>query len=1349
MEPRRVADTTSADDWLPLPLVRFLVPPLRLLSAAMWHVVQQGHVKHYGMLEEFVTFVTEAVPEMLSYRQRAQLTLGLRARLILELCRGEDPADLSTLKPHLDRIHAPTVDPMHSEAGDEEVDESEVNFLELVQTLLKDPTEREHFFQNIFPEEYGCKYDKALQRLMLDFLTRLEQLLPVADFTQIVSWLSSSPSNLDQCLQSIPLTKQLKTLLEYHRSLGQLTTATDALPSTVDDYILSSLSLPPLVRVVIASEQADPTDLSDVTPGSDYTYKQDPQYAVENTKEHRDVSDEEKKEDEGSEGGGIISSTSQPPMSPSPPLLDLSLKRTSTTTSNKCPPANSQWSSRNNSVTKKNLNQTLIGQGSAWKRKISDSLDIPLKRISESSEIRNSTNMNTEYPFIYPWGGYTDIQEPFYPATTDVSKIPWSDQETLNLIDIWGNDSIQQSLKDCVRNRHIFNLISKKMLERGYMRTAEQCHTRIKRLKMSFKQCYENNISGAERLECKFYDQLKRILVNGAPASIPAMSYDDDADATVGDQTSTEQVNQECDWEYLGHSDLEGKNAPWTDLESQALISIWGEDRVQRELKGIHNNGRIFDMVSKRMAVYGYMRTAEQCQSRVKRLKLSCRQFHEHNSTGKRDRAERMFYNQLERVLVSDLPSYVSAPEVSQDTDAEDKDEAVNEDSEFPVYSYQEIEAAVNSSDERKKVPWSDNETLILLELWGDEKMQQNLRRCPHNGHIYSEISEKLNAHGYSRTSEQCHTRIKRLKLSYRQCRDTMNLPEDKRVDFKFYDLLDEILKKHPPSRRAPAADTQRDSATDSEKDLCGTASYAAPDKSTPGSWSDAETLALIDIWAEDEIQKALKGVIHNGHVFADISEKLHDLGFSKTPEQCRWKVKTLRQNFRQCYERKKCGRDKVGYKFYEQLEQVLGYEALSIDVFDEKEEQETVVDNTKFAPWSEPETLALIEIWSQKEIQESLKGCIRNGHIYAEISEQMAAMGFAKTAEQCHKRVTKLRKTYRRCYNSMIHGGKPVLFRYFRFLEPVLGNLRSSHDADATDVCVDTVEMPESVQETQSQRAARKAVAESSRKMPWSDRETKALLEIWGEDRIQYNLKGCLKNKHIFKHISKRMTAQGFIRTAEQCQTRVKRLKARFFNEKEDCKFYEQLEKIFYKDISSDASFEDSVNMSGELESITDSEPDSPPPAPRQTCDGPKLPWTDCETQALIDIWGSGEVQGSLRGCTKNKHIFTQISQAMIDQGYIRTAEQCQSRVKRLKASFRQCSDSNRIGLERVECKFYDQLYKIFGFESSPHNPAPEESAATSTDGDATGDQENGNEDEACVLLETCGREDVPKHLK
>lgn len=69
---------------------------------------------------------------------------------------------------------------------------------------------------------------------------------------------------------------------------------------------------------------------------------------------------------------------------------------------------------------------------------------------------------------------------------------------------------------------------------------------------------------------------------------------------------------------------------------------------------------------------------------------------------------------------------------------------------------------------------------------------------------------------------------------------------------------------------------------------------------------------------------------------------------------------------------------------------------------------------------------------------------------------------------------------------------------------------------------------------------------------------------------------------------------------------------------------------------------------------------------------DSSKLAWGDDETEALLDIWGSDEIQENLKSGTKNKHIYTQISQVMTGQGYPRTPEQCQSRIKRLRANFR-----------------------------------------------------------------------------
>ena len=61
--------------------LRLLVPPLRLVSAFMWQVTKRRSVKHYGKLEDFVCVVTEAVPELLSDRQRSLLLLGLRAKV--------------------------------------------------------------------------------------------------------------------------------------------------------------------------------------------------------------------------------------------------------------------------------------------------------------------------------------------------------------------------------------------------------------------------------------------------------------------------------------------------------------------------------------------------------------------------------------------------------------------------------------------------------------------------------------------------------------------------------------------------------------------------------------------------------------------------------------------------------------------------------------------------------------------------------------------------------------------------------------------------------------------------------------------------------------------------------------------------------------------------------------------------------------------------------------------------------------------------------------------------------------------------------------------------------------------
>lgn len=249
---------------LPLSTLRLLVPPIRLVSAAIWQTVEQKIVSDYGLLEEFVFMITDIVPQLLSTRQRAELILGLRARLILELCRSEETADLEIIQPHLDRMQNLRSLWNVQQPDNAEQNVSDSHFMGLVQNLLRDPEERTHFFQDVFPGDFGPTYDKAIQTLMWLFLSRLEKLLPTQTLQQIASLLGDASSVLNECMETFAQPQELKTLLGIQKDLSQLE---DIESCIVDSGILSALCLPPVERVVIVNEQTE----TDADSGLVYT----------------------------------------------------------------------------------------------------------------------------------------------------------------------------------------------------------------------------------------------------------------------------------------------------------------------------------------------------------------------------------------------------------------------------------------------------------------------------------------------------------------------------------------------------------------------------------------------------------------------------------------------------------------------------------------------------------------------------------------------------------------------------------------------------------------------------------------------------------------------------------------------------------------------------------------------------------------------------------------------------------------------------------------------------------------------------------------------------------------------
>ncbi|CAL8325644.1 unnamed protein product [Lota lota] len=231
---------------LPFPALQLLAPPVRLVSAAVWKVLKQRDVAQYGVVEEFVTSVCQSVPGMLTFRHQGKLTLGLRGRLILELLSGPDQPDGDLINRHLERFRAPapSCSTAHKPTKDLKIERTVSSFLELVETLLQDPAERLQFFKEEFPAEYGSKFDEELEKLLWEFLIRLDQLLPVPNLVQTMSWLSTAPPVLEQCVQAAIQPQLLKTILQYQACLGRLEAAA-SLPPKMGDSILTSLSLLP------------------------------------------------------------------------------------------------------------------------------------------------------------------------------------------------------------------------------------------------------------------------------------------------------------------------------------------------------------------------------------------------------------------------------------------------------------------------------------------------------------------------------------------------------------------------------------------------------------------------------------------------------------------------------------------------------------------------------------------------------------------------------------------------------------------------------------------------------------------------------------------------------------------------------------------------------------------------------------------------------------------------------------------------------------------------------------------------------------------------------------------------
>nr|XP_048707448.1 zinc finger and SCAN domain-containing protein 29-like [Caretta caretta] len=160
-------------------------------------------------------------------------------------------------------------------------------------------------------------------------------------------------------------------------------------------------------------------------------------------------------------------------------------------------------------------------------------------------------------------------------------------------------------------------------------------------------------------------------------------------------------------------------------------------------------------------------------------------------------------------------------------------------------------------------------------------------------------------------------------------------------------------------------------------------------------AWSERETLDLIAVWGEEFVQAKLRSKRKNANIYAKIAQSMLERGYNRDTQQCRMKVKELRQAYQKTKEANGCSESKPHICcFYDQLHGILGGDPtttppLSVDtckggvscngeedfVDDEEEENAQQASGESVLPVSQDLFITLEPIPSQGRIPDPKAG--------------------------------------------------------------------------------------------------------------------------------------------------------------------------------------------------------------------------------------------------------------------------------------------------------------------------------------------------------------------------------------
>ncbi|MCI4384646.1 hypothetical protein PGIGA_G00041190 [Pangasianodon gigas] len=90
--------------------------------------------------------------------------------------------------------------------------------------------------------------------------------------------------------------------------------------------------------------------------------------------------------------------------------------------------------------------------------------------------------------------------------------------------------------------------------------------------------------------------------------------------------------------------------------------------------------------------------------------------------------------------------------------------------------------------------------------------------------------------------------------------------------------------------------------------------------------WTDEDVQALLNIYAEENIQKEFESSARNAKVYQKISARLGEMGIQHSPQRCREKIKKMKQDYKKIKDYNRVnGSNRRSGKWFERLDAILG----------------------------------------------------------------------------------------------------------------------------------------------------------------------------------------------------------------------------------------------------------------------------------------------------------------------------------------------------------------------------------------------------------------------------------------